>query len=195
MLDLCANCFIIQIHYKINMQMSSISSWLLFVLKVKWWNENQNNAPNLKEFFDFFCNVHWIGGWCKTIHWLPIFIDQKLGEVPLDCVAKEAALLLFQILVQWDGRVSIDIDLICAGKIENIFSKNIQKRSQINGIIMCYNALPLQKCHQIQLFPSANDKPYHRHQLLAFVRRIDCMGIPKYVNLQCSIEKFTFILF
>lgn len=67
---------------------------------------------NLKELVDFLCDIHWVSGWSETIDWLPAFVDQEFGEVPFDCAAKETALFFLEELVQWNGIVSIYVDLI-----------------------------------------------------------------------------------
>lgn len=65
----------------------------------------------LQQFFDFLFDVHRIGGWGKSIDRLPIFVNQEFREIPLDEIAENAALLLLQVVVQWDCVIAIDIDL------------------------------------------------------------------------------------
>lgn len=80
----------------------------------------------LKQFFDFFCNIRWISGWCKAINGLSIFINQEFREIPFDTIhAQETMLLLLQVLVQWAGIVSIHIDL-------SEREKKIQQKTKIS---------------------------------------------------------------
>lgn len=74
--------------------------------------ERKNKTINfLKKFFDIFHKIHWISCWSITVDGLTIFIDQKFGEIPLDCITECAVLLVFQVFVQWNGRITVYIDL------------------------------------------------------------------------------------
>jgi len=46
-----------------------------------------------------------------TFHRYPLFVDQELGEIPLDKISQSSPLFLFQILIQWMRVFSVDIDL------------------------------------------------------------------------------------
>lgn len=87
-------------------------------MKWKW------KCLRYKKLVDFLFNVHWIGGWCKAIDWLTIFINQEFGEVPFDRIAKETRLLILEEFVQWTGRITIHIDLGLGEKKENLIEFN-----------------------------------------------------------------------
>lgn len=77
--------------------------------KNEWWTKDW---WNLKKFIDFFSDVHGVRCWSKSVNGLTIFIDQEFGEVPFDCTSKETVLLFLQVFVQWNGCVSIYVNLM-----------------------------------------------------------------------------------
>ena len=52
-----------------------------------------------------------VGHWSNPCNGFPVLVDDKLGEVPLDPRAQEAALLLLQPFPQWSCVVTIHIHL------------------------------------------------------------------------------------
>lgn len=102
----------------LNIQFYSEASNAIFGEDLNWkkkvcvdWNMNVWRFLRCKKFIDFFFDVQRISGWCKTINWLTIFINQELCKIPFDGTAKETTLLLFKVFIQWTGRISIYIDL------------------------------------------------------------------------------------
>lgn len=45
-------------------------------------------------------------------HWNPFLVDQECSEVPFDCIENEASLFGLEVVVQGNGIVSIDINLV-----------------------------------------------------------------------------------
>ena len=83
--------------------------------------KNQEKGPTLLEriqprsleiFFDFIFDFgNGIVGGRGAVDWLPLLVDDKLGEVPLDRVDQDAGLLVLQVLPKRVGIVPVDIDL------------------------------------------------------------------------------------
>lgn len=46
-----------------------------------------------------------------AFHWLSVFVDDKLGEIPLDRIEQSAALFLLEISPQRVGLVPVDVNL------------------------------------------------------------------------------------
>lgn len=54
----------------------------------------------LEKFFDIFGEFGWIGGWCISLLYFAIFINQKLAEIPFDAIeSKKATFFFFQVFV------------------------------------------------------------------------------------------------
>ena len=68
---------------------------------------------DLEVFFNLVFDF-WLGIICgaKPCPGLALFVNHKLGEVPLDAGTKESALFLFQKLPQGMSVGSVDIDLL-----------------------------------------------------------------------------------
>jgi hypothetical protein len=48
-----------------------------------------------EQLFDHPAESLWLCGWSKSVYYIAMAIDQKLGEIPLDTLATEQASRLF----------------------------------------------------------------------------------------------------
>ena len=58
-----------------------------------------------------YLDAEWGSGWRIAIHYTPLLVNQKLGEVPLDVVAEETTFAGLQKLVDRCNIVTVDINL------------------------------------------------------------------------------------
>lgn len=57
---------------------------------------------------------HFFGrrGGRDALYWFSILVDNKFREIPLDSIKKRSTLFLLQILVQWMGAFTVDVNLL-----------------------------------------------------------------------------------
>lgn len=61
--------------------------------------------------WDIYLDAERRSSWSVTVNDFTIFVNQKLGEVPLDAVSKKPAFAWFQKLVDWSSLVTVHINL------------------------------------------------------------------------------------
>lgn len=66
----------------------------------------------LKVFFELRDELLGRCGGRVTLHRFAIFIDNKLGEIPLDSIEESSTLLLLQILPQGMGLAAVHVDFL-----------------------------------------------------------------------------------
>src|SRR5699024_9629630 len=79
------------------------------------WARHRENPPTggaaLEQRLDVGGDLVRLGGGCVPLDDIAVAPDEELGEVPLDPVAEDSALLALQPSVQRMGIVAVDVDL------------------------------------------------------------------------------------
>lgn len=69
------------------------------------------SMDSLQKSINLLGDATWWSSWCESFNRNTIFVNQKLCEIPLDSIAHESTLFLFQEFEQWCSTVTINIDL------------------------------------------------------------------------------------
>lgn len=84
-------------------------------------SDERGSSPSIAQHSPLFrthLDAEWVCGWSIPLSDMPLFVNQELGEVPLDVFTEGTGFAGFQKLV--DGRSIFAVDINLTGKIKEM---------------------------------------------------------------------------